>query len=396
VNILPEAKEILDKVIEVRRKIHAYPESGFKEYKTAEVIKEYLDNIGISYKSGIARTGVIAQIGSDPNKSTIALRADIDALELTEETGAEYASTRPGYMHACGHDGHIAMLLGTAEILSQKDLEGNVKFIFQPAEEMAIIDDYIGGGAKPMVDEGVMENVDAVLGLHIYGTRPVGTIAGWKDLASTSADVFKLSIQSEGGHASKPHTGKDGMIIAAQTITALQNIASRMIDPQEHVVLGIGTINGGTRHNIICSQVEMEGTVRTMSNEVRKQVPLHMRRILDGLEVIHGGKIDLDYHQLYPVGRNDPEFSQFVHSIAMDIVGAKNFELLEKPMYGSEDFWFFAEKAPGCYLNIGCLNEEKGIKYDNHHPKFDLDEACLAIGMSVEVRTVVEYLKASG
>ncbi|MFW9992174.1 MAG: M20 family metallopeptidase, partial [Candidatus Odinarchaeota archaeon] len=258
--VLPEAKRMLDKVIDIRRKIHAYPEPGFQEFKTSETIKEYLETIGLAYKSGfgIAKTGVVAQLGNDKTKPTLALRADMDALELLEETGAPYASTRPGYMHGCGHDAHTAMLLGTAEVLSQKELDSNVRFIFQPAEESVITTEYAGGGAKPMVEAGVMEGVDAILALHVFTDQPTGKVTGWKNMASSSADHFKIAIQGKGGHAAKPHAAKDAIVMAGQAIIALQNIASRFIDPLEPVVVTIGTIHGGTRHNIICDRVEMD------------------------------------------------------------------------------------------------------------------------------------------
>lgn len=394
-NLLLEAKNLLSKTIQIRRQLHRYPEPGFKEVKTAGVIKDYLEILGISYQDGIAETGIIAQLGTDSSKPTIALRADIDALELQEETGAPYASKNPGCMHACGHDAHTAMLLGVAEILSQKELEGNVRFIFQPAEESVMTPDYVGGGAKLMVEAGAMDDVDAILALHVFTELPegtVGTVTGWSDLVSASADSFEIQVHGKAGHASRPHKSRDALVASAQAILALQTVVSRMIAPLEPVVLSIGTIEGGDRLNIICDHVTMEGTVRTLDEEVREDVPACMQRVLDGVATMYKGQIDLTYHNIYPVGQNDPQFANFVHDIAKDIVGPENFNLRDKPMMGSEDFWFYATKTPACFLGIGAGNEAKGLTYINHHPKFDIDEDCMAIGMSVLVRTVLQFL----
>ncbi|MFQ5977588.1 MAG: M20 family metallopeptidase [Candidatus Heimdallarchaeota archaeon] len=396
-NLLLEAKNLLNKVIQIRRQIHMHPEPGFEEVKTAGLITDYLDILGIPYRDGIAETGIVAQLGTDPSKPTIALRADIDALELQEETGAAYASKNPGYMHACGHDAHAAMLIGVAEILSQKELEGNVKLIFQSAEESVMTPDYVGGGAQRMVEAGVMDNVDAILALHVFTELPegtVGTITGWADLVSASADLFDIQVRGKGGHAAMSHKGKDAIVMAAECVTALQQISSRMVDPIEPVVVSIGTIKGGSRRNIICDHVSMEGTARTLSEEVREMIPQAMERILNGVAGMYESTIDLNYHAIYPIGRNDHQFSQFVHAIAKEVVGPANFTLREKPMMGSEDFWYYGAKAPACFLGIGAGNEEKGLVHINHHPKFDIDEGCMAIGMSVLARTAMEFLSA--
>ncbi|MFX0093082.1 MAG: M20 family metallopeptidase [Candidatus Hodarchaeota archaeon] len=395
-NILPEAKELLDKVIQIRRTIHQYPEPGFEEHQTAALIQEHLERLGIPFKSEIAETGVVAELRTDPNRPTIALRADLDALELQEQTGASYASKKPGYMHACAHDAHVAILLGVAEILSQKEPEGNVRFIFQPAEESVKRPDYVGGGAKLMVEAGVMKGVDAILAIHAFGDQPTGKITGWQKLVHASCDTFKITIKGKGGHAATPEKGKDAIIMASQSVLALQNIVSRMIEATEPVVLTIGTIHGGSRHNIICEKVEMEGTIRTLSEEVRNQIPIHLRRILQGVVDSYQGKYELGYHNLYPVGQNDLKFSSFVHEITQNIIGQENLILKEKPMMGSEDFWYYSKKVPACFLGVGCLNESKGIKYMNHHPKFDIDEDCMAIGMTILAKTAMKFLEQGG
>ncbi|MFX0115549.1 MAG: M20 family metallopeptidase [Candidatus Hodarchaeota archaeon] len=396
-NLLPEAKDLLNKVIQIRRQIHMHPEPGFEEFQTAALIKEHLNHLDIQYKDGIAKTGIMAQLGTDPTKPTIALRADMDALEQTEETGAPYASKCPGYMHACGHDAHVAMLLGVAEILSHHDLECNVRFIFQPAEESVMKADFAGGGAKAMVDEGgVMDDVDAILAGHVFTEDHIGMIRGWSNLVSASADTFTVEVQGTGSHGAMPQKGKDAIVMAANCVTALQTISSRLVDPTDPIVLTIGTINGGTRHNIICDRVKMEGTVRTLSEEVRENVPVQMGRILDGVAAMYEGEINLSYHQIYPVGQNDANFAAFVHKIAREVVGTENVDIRNKPMMGSEDFWFYGEKAPACFLGIGAKNEEKGCVYINHHPKFDIDEDCMAIGMSIMVKAVLAFSRAGG
>ncbi|MHA2406783.1 MAG: M20 metallopeptidase family protein [Candidatus Ranarchaeia archaeon] len=382
--VLPESQDMKDWLVKVRRDFHQHPERGFEEVRTAGIVNDFLRELGIETQTGVATTGVVGLINGELPGKTLALRADMDALEVEEQTGASYASKTPGLMHACGHDAHTTILMGTAKILqsNKHKLKGNVKLLFQPAEESVRTDDYVGGGAKPMVEAGVMTGVDAVAGLHVFPQYLVGRIQMWKDHATASADEFHLKILGKGGHAALPHKARDAIVLAAQAISAIQTIASRQIDPVKPVVVTIGTIQGGTRHNVICDEVSMSGTVRTLEKSVRDLFPDILEHTITGAIGSSDGKLDLVYEKMYPVGRNDPKMRDIAFNVAETIVGKENVEWIP-PKMGGEDFWYFAEKAPGVFISVGAGNPKKGIVEVNHHPKFEIDEDCLPIGVSL-------------
>ncbi|MHA1917025.1 MAG: M20 metallopeptidase family protein [Candidatus Ranarchaeia archaeon] len=393
-NLLPKSLEMKDWLIETRRDFHKHPEIGFNEKRTSGIIIDFLKSLGIEVESGIAKTGVVGLIKGEKPGKTIAIRADMDALEVKEETNKPYSSINPGIMHACGHDAHTTILMGVAKLLKENSskLTGNVKLLFQPAEESVKTKDYVGGGAQLMVEAGVMKNVDAVIGLHVFPMHPVGSIQMWKDQVTASADEFEMTVHGKGGHAALPHRAIDAIVLSSQAINAIQTIASRQIDPVKPVVVTIGTIEGGTRHNIICEKVTMTGTVRTLNEDIRDKFPDILKETaLKAVETM-GGKLDLIYHKMYPVGRNDPVIRDIVLDVAVDVVGKENVSLIP-PIMGGEDFWYFAQKAPGAFISLGCGNIEKGIVEVNHHPKFDIDEDCLPIGVSLLSKVALSWGK---
>lgn len=371
-----------------RRDLHMHPELGFAEHRTAALAAAHLQSLGLEVQTGVAGTGVVGLLRGRGER-TVALRADMDALPIQETTGAPYASQTPGVMHACGHDGHVAMLLGAATILAgiRQDLPGNVKFIFQPAEESP-------GGARPMIEAGVLDNprVDAIFGAHLWAELPAGTIGVRYGTMMAAVDQFRILIKGEGGHGAAPHQAVDAVSVAAQAVLSLQTIVSRQIDPLEPVVLTIGTINGGYRHNVIADRVELTGTVRTLSEKARAEMPLRIERTLRGITEASGAGYELAYERVYPETINAAEPTRLVARIAAEIAGEERVIEEEAPEMGSEDFSFFLKEVPGTFFMVGIANLEKGIVHPHHHPAFDIDETALVTGTAVEVAAVLSQL----
>ncbi|MNW94912.1 putative hydrolase YxeP [compost metagenome] len=384
-----DVKALADQMIQDRRDFHMYPELGFEETRTAAKIVEALRAAGIDeIQTGVAKTGVVALIrGRAPGK-TVLLRADIDALPVTELNDIPYRSRHDGKMHACGHDAHTAMLLATARVLHARraEFDGIVKLVFQPAEEGP-------GGALPMIEEGVMENpkVDAALGLHIWNLAEVGTIGVRSGPVMANTDEFTLTLRGRGGHGAMPHLSVDAITVAGQVISALQNIVSRQVSPLESAVVTIGTIHGGERHNIIAHEVTMTGTVRTFAPEVGEAVPGMIERIIRGITTGMGAEYDLEYHRVYPATINDPRISDLVRDAAAKVVGWDNVMEAEASM-GGEDMAYFLQKVPGCYFFVGSANPAKGLTNPHHHPAFDIDEAAMPIGVQVMVQATLDTL----
>jgi amidohydrolase len=375
-------------MIGLRRDFHRHPELGFKEERTAGIVAEKLKGMGLEVREGIAGTGVIGLLKAGGSSKTLLIRADMDALALTEENSTDYASLNEGAMHACGHDGHTAMLLTAADILTaHKDkLEGNIKFLFQPAEEGP-------GGAKPMIDDGAMEKpkVTAALAMHLCGDLPVGMVGTAPGPRSASMDQIAITIKGKGGHGAMPHQAVDALVVSGKVVDTIQTIVSREIDPVKPVVVTIGTVAGGTAFNIICHTVEMKGTVRCLDDKVRKGMPERLERIIRGVTSAMRAEYKLDYVFNYPSIVNDPVMNSHVVEAAQETVGAKNL-MSPEPMMGSEDMAFFMEKVPGCYFMIGSKNEKKGFSYPHHHPRFDFDEEAMPIGVEIMIRSALKYL----
>jgi amidohydrolase len=387
-DISPDVKGIEKKVIEHRRYVHMYPERGFKEVKTQKYVLDNLRRIDLSGKK-IAKTGVVALLkGKKPGK-TILLRADMDALPMDEQTGLPYASKHPGVAHCCGHDSHVAMLLGVAEILSKRGLpKGTVKFCWQPAEEG-------DGGAVMMIKGGVLENPkpDAAFAVHSWAPMEVGNIGVADGPAMAAVDIFDLTIEGVGGHAAYPHTSIDPILVGSHVITALHSIVSRRINPFHNAVMSVCHVEGGTTFNIIPPDVKYQGTVRTFLEEDRKLIPKAMKGIAEGISKGMGGNAKLDYTRMIPATINDLKMAAFARDVAATVLGSKHVHAPE-PSMGGEDFAYYLQKVPGAFIYLGAGNEKKGAVWPHHHPKFRIDEDAFVIGMELMLRIVDRFLSS--
>jgi amidohydrolase len=387
--ITEEARRVFPDVVEIRRDIHSHPELSFQELRTSDKAASVLQRLGIEVRRGTAATGVVGLLRGSADGPTIALRADMDALPITEKTGLSCASRVPGVMHACNHDGHVAMLLGAAMVLARlrERLRGNVKFIFQPGEEGY-------AGARWMIEEGVLQEeprIDAAFALHLDPISPSGVLLVREGPMMACADVFTLSIIGRGGHGAVPHKSADPIFISGHVITALQGLASRQIDATEPVVISICTIHGGTAVNIIPDSVEMSGTVRSFDSDVRDRLPSMMEEIIRGVTTAFGARYDFNYIRGYPATLNDPQFTQMVRSAAGRILGRKNVRQLGRPRMPSEDFSYFLEKVPGAFAILGARPPE-GEPLPPHNAGCVIDEAALEAGVKVHAAVALSYL----
>jgi len=389
--MLQRAREIEDRFIEYRRQFHRHPEAGWQEVKTAATVMAYLDSLHIPYRR-IGDTAVVGLIqGGIPGELCLAIRADMDALPITERSGAEYTSEVPGMMHACGHDGHTAILMGVATLLKEKqsEIKGTVKLFFQPAEEGP-------GGAKPMIEAGCMEEpkVNATIGLHITTTEFTTGVIGFKDGASTaSTDGFVLTIRGNGGHGAHPHLSVDAIVCAATVVSALQSIASREISPIESVVVTVGTIHGGYRGNVIADEVVLDGTIRTLSPEVRASIPGRMERILQGICAAYRCQGEIAIRQGVPSVINDTALTNAFEASATALLGCDMVQRIPHPTMGGEDFSYFGQVAPACFIRLGARNEELGCIHPGHHPQYNFDEKAITVGMATLAQMALDTLK---
>jgi amidohydrolase len=359
-----------------------------EEVETSQFVYETLESFGGLKLSRPTETSVLAcLIGEEPGR-TIAIRADMDALPIAEETGLPFASENEGLMHACGHDGHTAILLGTAKVLDElKDhIRGEVRFIFQHAEE-------IGRGADELVEAGVVEGADAVIGLHLVTRLEVGKVGIGYGSRSAAPDTFKISVEGEGGHAAWPQTAVDPVVVSAQVVTNLQHLVSREFDPRESLVISVTKISGGTAHNIIPGKVEMMGTVRTLSEQIRELVPEKMERIVRGITEAHGATYSFEYRRGPDSVVNDEDVMRVVEKTTRKVFGDEAVEEVP-PGMGSEDFSGYQRAAPTAFFSLGARNEAKGMTYSNHHPRFDIDEDALENGVKMFVHAAFGLLEA--
>lgn len=381
-----------DEMVRLRRDFHRHPELGLQEKRTARVIADYLHNLGMEVFEGVGKTGVIGVLNAGSPGKTVMLRADMDALPIQELNDIEYRSVNDGVMHACGHDGHMAILLGAATVLSKMrdKLSGRVKFVFQPAEESL-------GGAGFMIADGVLDNpkVDAAFGLHLISLLPLGYI-GWKSgPIMASMDAFTITIKGKGGHGAIPESGIDAILISASVITALQGLVTKEISPMSPVVINVGTIRGGDAPNVIAETVVLEGTVRTLDTNVQQTIPERMERIISGIAKSMGGSYELDYQSGYPATINDAAMTEIVHDIATQVVG-ENFALEVPSAMISEDMSFYLQKVPGSYFYVGAGNFDKGLCQPHHNARFDFDEQALVVGAKMMCNLAISYLGAAG
>jgi len=363
-----------EKIVALRRDIHREPELGFDTVKTAEKVLAALDGLPLDIETGVARNGIVATLRGEGDGPIVALRADMDALPMKEQTGLPFASETEGRMHACGHDGHTSMLVGAAHALSGMGdrLGGTVKFVFQPAEEG-------GGGGRVMVNEGVADDVSSIFALHLWPGLPFGKVATKAGPIMAAADAFEMEIRGSGGHGAMPHLAADAVVIAAQVVTALQILVSREVDPVEPTVLTVGEIRAGTAFNIIPEKAHLGGTVRTLNPDLRERMPERIEAVASGIAQGMRGDANLDYTFSYPVTVNDEAAAARVLSVAEDLLGGQSALEVPDPSMAAEDFAFFLEKVPGAFIWLGVGEDVSGL----HTPKFAFDEEVLPRGSAL-------------
>ncbi len=392
--LLEEAKSIEPEIIRVRRGLHRNPELSYHEVATSKLVAQKLRSFGIDVRTGVGGTGVLGLLkGSKPGK-VVGLRADMDALPVEEKSDVEFKSKVPGVMHACGHDSHVAMLLGAADLLSRhkSELYGTVKFFFQPAEEHGG-----KGGAKPMIEAGVMESprVDYVFGLHITNRVPSGSFGVRAGGFMAAPDSFKIRIVGRGGHGSAPHETVDPIFISAQVITALQGVSGRMIDPVKPFVISVCSIHSGTKDNIIPDEALLSGTIRTLDDDTRKRAVALVREVSQSVSSAFGAKCEIEFMKdPYPITYNDERATRRAADVLRTIGGMKTVEI--DPVLGGEDFSRFLQEAPGMFYFLGTRNKQKGCVYPNHSSRFKIDEDVMKYGTISLAALAFEFARPQG
>ncbi len=397
-------RSLQPQLVEWRRQLHQKPELGFQEKLTSEFIIQKLQEWGIEHQTGIAQTGIVAiiegqgtggkglAVGNEssqcPIPKVLAIRADMDALPIQELNEVPYRSQHDGIMHACGHDGHTTIALGTAYYLqkNRESFAGTVKMIFQPAEESP-------GGAKPMIDAGVLKNpdVDAIIGLHLWNNLPLGTVGVRAGALMAATEIFQCTILGKGGHGAMPHQTVDSVVVAAQIVNALQTIVARNVNPIDSAVVTVGELHAGTKWNVIADTAKMSGTVRYFNLAFEGFFKQRIEQIIAGICQSHGASYDLEYYSHYPPTINDAGMAEFVRSVAEQVIETPAGIVPECQTMGGEDMSFFLQEVPGCYFFLGSANPEKGLAYPHHHPRFDFDETALAMGVEIFVRCVEKF-----
>ena len=389
--LLEAARRLHGQMVAWRRDFHQYPELGYEEHRTSARVAEHLRELGLEVRTGVGRTGVVGLLRGERDGPTILLRADMDALPIPEgDKGVDYMSKKPGAAHLCGHDAHTSMLMGAARILKERGIRrGNVKFMFQPAEEGL-------AGARAMIEDGVLENprVDAACALHVSPAHPTGRIAVVRGAGWAAFDRLRIRIIGRGGHAAAPHQAVDAIAVAAQVITALQQIVSRQTDPLDAAVVTIGRIAGGHTFNAIAPDVELEGTVRTFRPETRERIRSSIEAIVRGVTASFGASCEYEYEEGYPVMANDDGMAELVTRVCDAALGPGRWEY-DKPTMGAEDFAFVAQRVPSVMFRLGTCGGEK-TAYPLHHPMFDLDEDALPVGAAILAAVAVHYLESDG
>ncbi len=385
------AEEIAPGVVADRRYLHQHPELGFQEENTARFVIERLRALDLDdLQTGIAKTGVVGILrgGKGPGKCVL-LRADMDALPITELNDVPYRSENPGAMHACGHDAHTAMLLGAARVLAGRRaaFAGTIKFVFQPSEEQG------AGGAQPMIAAGVMENphVDAAFGIHVGSNIPVGKVAVLGGPVNAAADSAMVTIRGLGGHAARPQMAIDPIVIGAHCIVALQSLVSREVNPLSPAVITVGTLHAGTVSNVIPEDAHFAATIRTFDPETRQLLAERIPAVVRGICATFRATADVAYELGYPPLVNNAEMAALVKSVALDVVGPERV-MASEPGMGAEDMSYFINAAPGAFYRLGVRNEATGKTYGHHHPRFDIDEDALATGVAMHAAVALRYL----
>jgi len=376
-NIHPDVLKIKNTIIQTRRDFHKHPELSFQEFRTSKIVAERLEQYGFIVQKNIGKTGVVGILeGTNPGK-TIAFRADMDALPIQETGEIPYKSVNDGVMHACGHDAHTAILLGAAEVLSkyQNSIQGTIKFIFQPAEEGY-------GGAKFMIEDGAIENVEEIYGLHVWNYQKSGTVGVQDGPVMAAADIFTINIKGIGGHGATPQGTVDCVVVASYLIQAMQTIVSRNTNPLENTVVTFGQINGGYNFNIIADKVILKGTTRAYTEDNRKLIKSRMQEIIQGTEKMFGAKIQLEYKDGYPPVINNPSVTKNLKKIAQTIV--EDNVIAPYLSMGGEDFSYFSNLIPGCFFFLGSAPKDRApMSTPQHCSHFDIDEDTMLIGSSI-------------
>ena len=387
----------LDEIVAIRHDLHKNPELSFHEERTSKVVQRELDRLGIAYKANMAGgTGVVAFIPStevDESVPSVALRADMDALPITEQTGIAYSSTRDGVMHACGHDGHTSILLGVARVLNSLETRpNNVTLVFQPAEES-------GGGGQRFCAEGMLEGsagggigsrVGRIFGLHGWPSLKLGTARTKPGPLMASTDEFVITVRGKGGHAARPHLTRDPIVAASAIVMSLQTIVSRSTSPVDSVVCTIGRIEGGTVDNVIPEAVELEGTTRALTPQMRKLAEERLREISESVAKAHGCTVEIRWNVGYPVVHNDRAMVEKFFGLAGRVLGEENVTLAEAPVMGGEDFAYYAEHVPACFYFLGLCPKGDGSYPEIHTPRFDFNDKAIPLGMELMTRLAIE------
>ena len=384
------AKEYFSDIVDVRRYLHANPELSFEEYETAKYVANKLRDLGLEVEEGVAKTGVVGYVrGKNPEKITIALRADMDALPIFEANDVPYKSKKEGVMHACGHDVHTSSLLGAARIMSElkDEFEGTIKLIFQPGEER------LPGGASLMIEDGVLENPrpQNIVGQHVMPLIEAGKVGFRSGMYMASADEIFLTVKGKGGHAAMPEMGVDSVLLASHIIVALQQVSSRNASPKVPTVLSFGKVQAMGATNILPNEVHIEGTFRTMDEVWRKEAHKKIKNIAEGVAQAMGGECEVDIRIGYPFLQNEPELAGKLRGFAVDYMGEENVEDLDLWM-AAEDFSFYSQVTDACFYRLGIRNEEKGITSGLHTPTFDVDESALQIGAGLMAYLALKQL----
>jgi len=381
------------RLLEIRRHLHRYPELSFQEFQTFHYIASCLESWGIPFRQ-VGETGIVAEIAGEKGEGPhIGIRADMDALPIEEKTGLPFASCHPGVMHACGHDGHMAILLGTALHLHRRRTEwaGRVRCIFQPGEEAE-------GAAQRMIDQGVLQHprVDAMLALHLWPHLPLGTIGVKYGTVTASCDDFSIEIAGKAGHSARPHQCVDAIAISAQVLQALSLLVTKEHNPIDPVVVHVGTIHGGTASNVVADRVVLTGTARTVSNETREMLKQRLSRLAVNTAITFGGTAHVRFTEGHPPVINDDRITRAVEESAAEILGPGSVQVLTEPSMGADDFGAFSQRVPSAYIRLGVGQEGLPV-YDLHHPQFQFDDAVIPIGVKVLVWTLrSRLLKGAG
>lgn len=384
--MLNAALSLQDELSRLRRQVHRYPELGYDEIRTAATVAEYLTALGIPIRKGVAKTGIIGYLGE--GRPVVMLRADMDALQIQEQNAVEYASERPGLMHACGHDAHVACLLGAARLLSSNPPPGQVRFLFQPSEEGA--DEEGKHGGRRVLDEGHVDDLDAVFALHVSPELQSGTVAVREGPVSSASDRFRGTILGRSCHGARPQEGLDAVVLAAHAVLALNTIVSRRVEPMDSAVVTVGTLNAGTRHNIVSGSACLTGTLRSYRPKTREFLIVEVERAFSLARTL-GGDYEINIDRGCPSVVNDPGLTELVRGVAETLVGEQR-TLLADQMMGSEDFSFLASKAPGCFMRLGVGFPGTALRIA-HSPTFDVDETALPIGAAMLAKVADTFLR---